>query len=515
MSLMSLEHVSKIYPKGSRPALDDISLDVNRGDFVFLVGASGSGKTTLLSLLLREEEASSGEIHVAGNDLRRLANRQVPQYRRSLGFIFQDYKLLNNKTVYQNVAFALEVIGTSRATIRSLVPRVLETVGLTGKENNYPHELSGGEAQRVAIARAYVNHPQIILADEPTGNLDPTTSLGIMEVLDAINRTGTTIVMATHNEEIVNSMRKRVVELHAGKIVRDEREGSYDSALYFPDADVEQNSKAQQSVDLSYKNSESESAKTEENKNDSYNNSASTASSKNDANEFDSDSENASSIDSSKYDAKSEKVESDSKERESSNNSQSSNSSSSSSSFSYSSEFKNGAQHKRLSKKELRALQAQQALDLVANTLKNSESENEGIARLAQSVHSGRTGRYGEVFQSLETTMTWGRGLVLDSNHDSESGNDSESGHSSEPGLDHSSDPNSGSNNNPPAPPVPPEFNKNDKKRSVSSSSKADSLEQGKNNAENSDNNSANGSFSSNSYANDEDANSIIDGENK
>lgn len=251
MSLISLDHVSKIYPRGTRPALDDVSLHVDSGDFVFLVGASGSGKTTLLSLLLREEEANGGEIHVAGNDLRRLSNRQVPQYRRSLGFIFQDYKLLNNKTVYQNVAFALEVIGTSRSTIRSLVPRVLETVGLTGKENNYPHELSGGEAQRVAIARAYVNHPQIILADEPTGNLDPTTSLGIMEVLDAINRTGTTIVMATHNEEIVNSMRKRVVELHAGKIVRDEREGSYDSALYFPDSEVEHNSKAQQTVENS------------------------------------------------------------------------------------------------------------------------------------------------------------------------------------------------------------------------------------------------------------------------
>ena len=261
MSLISLDHVSKIYPRGTRPALDDVSLHVDRGDFVFLVGASGSGKTTLLSLLLREEEANGGEIHVAGNDLRRLSNRQVPQYRRSLGFIFQDYKLLNNKTVYQNVAFALEVIGTSRATIRSLVPRVLETVGLTGKENNYPHELSGGEAQRVAIARAYVNHPQIILADEPTGNLDPTTSLGIMEVLDAINRTGTTIVMATHNEEIVNSMRKRVVELHAGKIVRDEREGSYDSALYFPDSEVEHNSKAQQTVENSQDQSDSDAQK--------------------------------------------------------------------------------------------------------------------------------------------------------------------------------------------------------------------------------------------------------------
>ena len=190
MALISLEHVSKVYPKGTRPALDDINLDIDRGDFVFLVGASGSGKTTLLSLLLREEEATDGEIRVAGNDLRRLSARQVPHYRRQIGFIFQDYKLLNNKTVWENVAFALEVIGTSRSTIKSLVPKVLQTVGLTGKENNYPHELSGGEAQRVAIARAYVNHPQILLADEPTGNLDPTTSLGIMEVLDAINRTG-------------------------------------------------------------------------------------------------------------------------------------------------------------------------------------------------------------------------------------------------------------------------------------------------------------------------------------
>lgn len=345
MSLISLDHVSKIYPRGTRPALDDVSLHVDRGDFVFLVGASGSGKTTLLSLLLREEEANGGEIHVAGNDLRRLSNRQVPQYRRSLGFIFQDYKLLNNKTVYQNVAFALEVIGTSRATIRSLVPRVLETVGLTGKENNYPHELSGGEAQRVAIARAYVNHPQIILADEPTGNLDPTTSLGIMEVLDAINRTGTTIVMATHNEEIVNSMRKRVVELHEGKIVRDEREGSYDSALYFPDSDVEQKSKAQQSVE---KNSEE-----------------------------------------AEISASSNQTE-------------------------------NTERHKRLSKKAQRAQQARETVDIVTQSLQSDTAENDGIARLAQSVHSGRTGRYGEVFQSLETTMTWGRGLVTTNDKDVE-----------------------------------------------------------------------------------------------
>lgn len=244
MALISLDHVDKIYPNSTRPALKDIDLHIDRGDFVFLVGASGSGKTSLLRLLLREEEATAGEIRVAGYDLRRLPNRQVPQYRRSIGMIFQDYKLLPNKTVWENVAFALEVIGTPRSAIKSLVPKVLKTVGLTGKEHNKPQELSGGEQQRVTIARAYVNHPQILLADEPTGNLDPTTSLGIMEVLDAINRTGTTIVMATHNEEIVNSMRKRVVELHNGDIVRDQAQGVYDSAEYFPDSQVE--AKAQQ-----------------------------------------------------------------------------------------------------------------------------------------------------------------------------------------------------------------------------------------------------------------------------
>lgn len=366
MSLISLEHVSKIYPKGTRPALDDISLDVNRGDFVFLVGASGSGKTTLLSLLLREEEATKGEIHVAGNDLRRLVNRQVPQYRRTLGFIFQDYKLLNNKTVYQNVAFALEVIGTSRSTIKSLVPRVLETVGLTGKENNYPHELSGGEAQRVAIARAYVNHPQILLADEPTGNLDPTTSLGIMEVLDAINRTGTTIVMATHNEEIVNSMRKRVVELHSGHIVRDEREGSYDSALYFPDADVEQKSKAQQAVE-----GDSISAAVADSKGDSKSGSNGES------------------------------------------NGESSSNANSQSPINANGFGESQENYRFMSKRAKRAVQAKKAMDAVAQTLQNGSENNEGIARLAQSVHSGRTGRYGEVFQPLETTMTWGRGLSI------------------------------------------------------------------------------------------------------
>lgn len=179
MALISLDNVSKIYLKGTRPALDDINLDIERGDFVFLVGASGSGKTTLLSLLLREEEATSGEIRVAGNDLRRITNRQVPQYRRSLGFVFQDYKLLNNKTVWENVAFALEVIGTRRSTIKSLVPKVLNTVGLTGKEKNYPHELSGGEQQRVAIARALAKNPKLLLCDEPTGALDFETGKAI------------------------------------------------------------------------------------------------------------------------------------------------------------------------------------------------------------------------------------------------------------------------------------------------------------------------------------------------
>ncbi|WEV65313.1 cell division ATP-binding protein FtsE [Bifidobacterium sp. ESL0764] len=337
MALITLDKVSKIYPKGTRPALDHINLDIERGDFVFLVGASGSGKTTLLSLLLREEEATDGEIRVAGNDLRRLTARQIPQYRRSIGFIFQDYKLLNNKTVWQNVAFALEVIGTRRSTIKSLVPKVLETVGLTGKEKNYPHELSGGEAQRVAIARAYVNHPQILLADEPTGNLDPTTSLGIMEVLDAINRTGTTIVMATHNEEIVNSMRKRVVELHAGKIVRDEAKGSYDSARYFPDAEVE--SKAKQVIDPA-------------------------------ANKFKRP-QTVKAIGSVSASGKSADAPvSD------------------------------------------RSIVATQAMDAVADAVANGTGENEGIARLANAMHSGRTGRYGEAFQSAETTMTWGKGLT-------------------------------------------------------------------------------------------------------
>lgn len=344
MALISLKGVTKIYPKGSRPALDNISLDVNRGDFVFLVGASGSGKTTLLRLLLREEEATEGEIRVAGNDLRRLRNREIPGYRRSIGFVFQDYKLLNNKTVWQNVAFTLEVIGARRSTIKTLVPQVLKTVGLTGKEHNYPHELSGGEAQRVALARAYVNNPEILLADEPTGNLDPTTSLGIMEVLDAINRTGTTVVMATHNEEIVNSMRKRVVELHTGRIMRDEAHGSYDSSRFFPDAEVAARS----------------------------------------------------------HHAIGDPNDGDALDRA----------------------HESGVGGRRPVQVVVQdgsgpvtepiadgTKGAKQVVQAVAQAVNQGQYGDEGIARLAKSMHSGRTGRYGQVFTPVEETLTWGKGL--------------------------------------------------------------------------------------------------------
>ena len=352
MALISLEHVSKVYPKGTRPALDDINLDIDRGDFVFLVGASGSGKTTLLSLLLREEEATDGEIRVAGNDLRRLSARQGPHYRRQIGFIFQDYKLLNNKTVWENVAFALEVIGTSRSTIKSLVPKVLQTVGLTGKENNYPHELSGGEAQRVAIARAYVNHPQILLADEPTGNLDSKNG-------------------------------REVVELHTGKIVRDEQQGSYDSALYFPDAEVE--SKSHQALGTSDPNAK-------------YRR------------------QNA--IDSTNAPDDTVDVE--------------------------------GA---------TRAETVVNAVDVVAAAVHDGQG-NDGIARLAKSVHSGRTGRYGEAFASVETTLTWGKGLSLEQMADQEQAEQTERNEqaktsaendASETGADEVS-----ALSAPPAPPVPP-----------------------------------------------------------
>ena len=225
--MIRFENVTKTYGRTARPALDDISMDIERGEFVFLVGASGSGKSTFLRLVLREDVATRGVVHVAGRDVARLSSWKVAQLRRQMGVVFQDFRLLPNKTVFDNVAFALQVIGKNRHHIAQVVPETLELVGLAGKEKRFPHELSGGEQQRVAIARAFVNRPAILLADEPTGNLDPATSVGIMRLLDRINRTGTTIVMATHDDDIVDSMRKRVVQLDGGMMVRDEARGIY------------------------------------------------------------------------------------------------------------------------------------------------------------------------------------------------------------------------------------------------------------------------------------------------
>ena len=224
-----LEHVVKSYPTSTRPALDDVTVDIEKGVFVFLVGSSGSGKSTFLRLLLKEEVPTSGRVHVNGKELGRLHRWKVPALRRSIGCVFQDFRLLQNKTVTQNVAFALEVIGKSQSVVDKVVPEVLELVGLEGKANRMPDELSGGEQQRVAVARAFVNRPTLLLADEPTGNLDPGTSVGIMKLLDRINRTGTTVVMATHDAVIVDSMRRRVVELADGRIVRDQSRGVYGS----------------------------------------------------------------------------------------------------------------------------------------------------------------------------------------------------------------------------------------------------------------------------------------------
>jgi cell division transport system ATP-binding protein len=228
--VIRFDNVSKTYPKQNRPALDNVSLEIEKGEFVFLVGSSGSGKSTFLRLCLREERPSTGAVHVMGKDLGKLSNWKVPHMRRQLGTIFQDFRLLPNKTVAQNVGFALEVIGKPRSAIAKVVPEVLDLVGLGGKEDRMPGELSGGEQQRVAIARAFVNKPAILLADEPTGNLDPTTSLDIVRLLDRINRTGTTIVMATHDDDIVDQLRKRVVELDGGHVIRDENKGVYGSA---------------------------------------------------------------------------------------------------------------------------------------------------------------------------------------------------------------------------------------------------------------------------------------------
>jgi cell division transport system ATP-binding protein len=224
--MIRFDHVTKTY-KGDVVALRDVSLEITKGEFVFVVGASGSGKTTLLKLLLREESADSGQIWVAGREVGRLSNWRVPYLRRNLGCVFQDFRLLPNKTVFENVGFALQVIGRPRHVITTQVPQVLELVGLGQKGGRYPHQLSGGEQQRVAIARAFVNRPLILLADEPTGNLDPGTSLGIVSLLDRINRTGTTVLMATHDASIVDQMRRRVIEIDHGRIIRDQARGIY------------------------------------------------------------------------------------------------------------------------------------------------------------------------------------------------------------------------------------------------------------------------------------------------
>jgi cell division transport system ATP-binding protein len=224
--MIRLENVSKVY-KGDVVALREASADIQKGEFVFLVGPSGSGKSTFIRLLNKEEEPDGGTIWVAGKDIGQLSQWKVPYLRRNIGCVFQDFKLLMNKTVYENVAFALEVIGRPRHVIRTQVPAILDLVGLANKMTNLPNELSGGEQQRVSIARAFVNRPLILLADEPTGNLDPATSVGIMRLLDRINRTGTTVVMATHDQSIVDTMRRRVIELDRGTIVRDQSRGVY------------------------------------------------------------------------------------------------------------------------------------------------------------------------------------------------------------------------------------------------------------------------------------------------
>lgn len=225
--MIRFDQVTKLYKGNARPALNAVTLEILRGEFVFLVGASGSGKSSFLRLVLKEENPSKGQIHVLGQNLGSLSSRKVPFFRRNLGVVFQDFRLLPQKNVFDNVAFTLQVIGKSKGFIQEAVPDVLKMVGLAGKTNRLPHELSGGEQQRVAIARAIVNKPALLLADEPTGNLDPSTSAGIMTLLERISQSGTTVIMATHDAGIVDQMQRRVIELVAGQIVRDERQGGY------------------------------------------------------------------------------------------------------------------------------------------------------------------------------------------------------------------------------------------------------------------------------------------------
>jgi cell division transport system ATP-binding protein len=224
--MISLQRVTQVYPNGDT-ALEDVSVEIDKGEFVFVVGPSGSGKSTMIRLLLKQEEASRGDVFVAGKHLSKITSFKVPHLRRNIGTVFQDYKLLQDKTAFENVSFALEVIGKPKHVIDQRVPEILEYVGLGDKLNAYPDELSGGEQQRVSIARACVNRPLVLLADEPTGNLDPNTSVDIMRLLDKVNRIGTTILMATHDQAIVDAMRKRVIELDKGKVVRDQSRGVY------------------------------------------------------------------------------------------------------------------------------------------------------------------------------------------------------------------------------------------------------------------------------------------------
>src|SRR6266516_2332462 len=226
LPIVEMRRVTKVYP-GGHVGLERVSLRVDRGEFVFLVGPTGCGKTTLIKTLLRELQPTEGEILIAGRDISSLPDKKVPQLRRRIGTVFQDYKLLPNRNVYDNVAYALQVIGASRTEIRTKVPDALRLVGLADKVKNYPDQLSGGEQQRLSVARAFVNHPPLLLADEPTGNLDPETSIGIMQLLYRINRTGTTVLVATHDSHMVDRMRRRVIELERGRIVRDEADAMY------------------------------------------------------------------------------------------------------------------------------------------------------------------------------------------------------------------------------------------------------------------------------------------------
>lgn len=223
-----MEHVTKIYPaQPNKPALDDVNLEIYPGEFVFLVGHSGSGKTTLLNTMLRNVKPTSGRVMVAGQDLMKIKNRKIPFLRRQIGAVFQDYKLLPNRTAYENVAFALQCIGKPKAVIKAQVPEVLRLVGLAEQMDSLPDQLSGGEQQRVSVARAMVNRPPLLICDEPTGNLDPAISLGIMKLLERINRTGTTVIVATHDREMVDSMHRRVIALEGGRVVRDQERGGY------------------------------------------------------------------------------------------------------------------------------------------------------------------------------------------------------------------------------------------------------------------------------------------------